>query len=976
MESSTSSTTLNLSSSSSQTLRSPHKNSLSSELFINAEISNKLHLHSTTRRIFIGPKPINWSYKKKSFFFPKSIYAEPFKIVKKKPAQSDRNCLPSSNVIISKREKRVTFIASRDSIGPTNLSSLDYYEIISKSRRSSVEIVTDSKFLVSEPQDLESGPSGENKTSEIYYTPTENLNTNPISPPNTKHVQTYFPSPLKLEGNEPGTSRVPFSDVNNDVNSKASERFYTPTDNNVTTSEEFYTPTDIVTTNPTTESRNVFDEQIDQESDNINHETIPSTDENSEINNGDKPKYVRFSESTATTKPSSTVIKQGPMLVRINFEEESKEHLVDYLSNHFTESSNWKELMVKLKPGGIELCGSKNKIIESIRFTSTTKLSLFSSSDYTISISQPTKDYIKNFILNPKTISLSIQWYQAIYKLFPESVNKPIPCTLDVIIPDLDVKLRIPLCDNNNEEGSGCNHEDNEGSTLLNISAEKVMNVVLNELSEITEWDDVLSKWVKSNHLRLCWKRYGKLEWIDLKENGDVWNDILNCPQFIEQTHQLQLRPIEHYPTTIKLRDGTKLTEPPPIEGYLIKITNNKSQNKKSKKLYFTSQNNYLFFLNPLKASPPPPPNVSTVTTDGDGIQFCDNTQQHPLIYAVSPYIQDKIVGDNDTFMKSDMKRKVKQILHANGFIDLTEIAEIKCLKNDGKTEEDLEENLNEEVEGEGCLFKLFLKNGGIVSLKAYSKQTRKEWVNHLNDLANYWKDRLKQDVRIKVDNIKINQSIYLENKNNDELHNHNWENFKSYADPFIWNWCILDGCRGITKSGLLYHKRHKRQPFQIYHHVLTRGHFVYFNQHMRSTLTGCVLSRSYYKRKGCINLRDCYVYSGSSITEHEYYKSNLPQEQSIAKSYSQGPLAKLYGDGMISYDDYKETSFVIWKGRRKYYFNNDGMKISMEKIIKYDIPGDFWIFRAKNRIEREEWVWALNVEIERLYEEENDEIK
>lgn len=68
--------------------------------------------------------------------------------------------------------------------------------------------------------------------------------------------------------------------------------------------------------------------------------------------------------------------------------------------------------------------------------------------------------------------------------------------------------------------------------------------------------------------------------------------------------------------------------------------------------------------------------------------------------------------------MKSDMKRKVKQILHANGFVDLTEIVEIKCLKNDGKTEEDLEENLDEVVEGEGCLFKLLLKNGGVVSLK------------------------------------------------------------------------------------------------------------------------------------------------------------------------------------------------------------------------------------------------------------------
>ncbi|GES72911.1 PH domain protein [Rhizophagus clarus] len=966
MEASTS-TTFNSSSSSSQTqtLRLPHKNLFSSELFINAEISNKLHLHSTTRRIFIGPRPINWSYKKKSFFFSKSIYAEPLKIIKKnKFSQSGRNSLTSSNGIINKRERQVTFIASRDSIGPTNLSSLDYYEIISKSR-SSVEIVTDSKFLVSEPQDLESGPSGGSKTSEIYYTPTEdlntnpislpnikygqtyfpslelegnkpgtyytptenlntnpisppnikrgqtyfpslefegnepgtyytpteNLNTNPISPPNIKRGQTYFPS-LKFEENEPGTSHVLLSDVNSDVNSKVSERFYTPI----------------------TESHNVLDEQTDQESDNENHETFPPVDENSEVNNGNKPKYVRFSESTATTKPSNTIIKQNSMLVRIYFEKESGEHLVEYLRDYDTKSYDWKELMVKLKPGGIEFYENKNKLVDRIYFTSTTKLSLFSSSDYTILITQPAKHYVKGFILNPRTISLSIQWYQTIYKLFPESVNKPIPCSLDVIIPDLDVKLRIPLCDNNNEEGGGCNNEDNKVFTLSNVRAEEVINVVLNELSEITEWDDVLNKWVKSSNLRLCWKSYEKLEWINLKENGYIWNDLLNSPQFVEQAHQLQLRPIEHYPTTVKLSDGTKLTEPPPIEGYLIKMTNNKSQNNKSRKYYFTSQNNYLFFLNPLKASPPPPPNVSTVTNEDDGIQLCDNAQQHPLIYAVSPYIQDKIVGNNDTFMKSDMKRKAKQILHATGFIDLIEIVEIKCLKNDGKIEENLEENLDDEVEGEGCLFQLLLKNGGIVSLKAYSKQTRKEWVKHLNELANYWKARLKQDVRIRIDNIKTNQSIYRENKNNNELRDHNWENFKSYADPVIWNGCILDGCRGITKSGLLYHRK------------------------------------------------------------HDMYQTEVITNQSIAKSYSEGPLAKLYGDGMISYDDYKETSFVIWKSKRKYYFSNDGMKVNMEKIIKYGIPGDFWIFRTRNRIEREEWVWALNVEIERLCEEENND--
>ena len=130
-----------------------------------------------------------------------------------------------------------------------------------------------------------------------------------------------------------------------------------------------------------------------------------------------------------------------------------------------------------------------------------------------------------------------------------------------------------------------------------------------------------------------------------------------------------------------------------------------------------------MFFINPLKTSPPPPPNVSTTTTEEyeeDGIRLCDNTQQNPLIYAVSPYIQDKIVGENNTFMKSDIKRRVKQIYYAKGFIDLINVVEIKCLKSDGKTEENIEENLGDEEvnDGKGSLFQLLMKNNRVVSLK------------------------------------------------------------------------------------------------------------------------------------------------------------------------------------------------------------------------------------------------------------------
>ncbi len=94
------------------------------------------HLHSTTRRIFIGPTPTNWSYKKKSFFFSKSNYAKTRQINQdQQPTQQNRDSLILANGTVSKREKQKNFVAKRDSTGPTNLSSLDYNEIISKSQR-------------------------------------------------------------------------------------------------------------------------------------------------------------------------------------------------------------------------------------------------------------------------------------------------------------------------------------------------------------------------------------------------------------------------------------------------------------------------------------------------------------------------------------------------------------------------------------------------------------------------------------------------------------------------------------------------------------------------------------------------------------------------------------------------------------------------------------------------------------------------
>src|SRR4051794_30907358 len=147
-------------------------------------------------------------------------------------------------------------------------------------------------------------------------------------------------------------------------------------------------------------------------------------------------------------------------------------------------------------------------------------MSLFSAIDYTITIKQQTGYGMKVVVMNPKTIEKSIEWYRVLHNTLGEPFVKPMPSICEVYVPDLDVHVRIPL---------------EKCSQAHQITAEDITKLVLDELSGEPEWDDVLHKWLKSCDLRLCWKRYDRLEWIVWEKNeGEIRNDLLACPQFIE----------------------------------------------------------------------------------------------------------------------------------------------------------------------------------------------------------------------------------------------------------------------------------------------------------------------------------------------------------------------------------------------------------------------------------------------------------
>ncbi|RIB14956.1 Pleckstrin homology domain-containing protein [Gigaspora rosea] len=862
-----------------------------------------LHLHSTSRRVFIGPTPANWNYKKTSLWFSKSEKA-----------------------VHHGTRRRKTFRAESDVVGPNNMTSLYYNASDDQSEKPNM--ITDAPFLVEEPQDVEELEITESDVDcptmsrEVFYTPSENMKNYPVTPPHNPRV----------------------------LNSKSHHSLTLPLHLHPTLS----------VVNSTLEED---DSQHDDASiSSINLSNIPINydeinDPNFDANNADVNSDAGYFDLPVYS--AGTIIKEDCILIRIERVYHSgvpRMYNESTSRKYFTNSSGWREYNVKLKPDRIEFYKNKKKAVDQLIFSYSTRLSLYSPVDYTLALSTPNDDGMKVFIFRLKTYSLSVGWYRALYNLLTEPSVKPLPSVCDVVVPDLDVRVQIPLKD---------------VRQAFKITAEEITKTVLDELSGINEWEDVLNEWLQNSDMRLCWKRYDRIEWIVWEKNDDDEkdrSDLLACPQFIEGTHQLQLRCTEHYPTSVTLPDETKLQEPPPVEGYLIRVTNEKGRKNRSKRLYFSSHDYYLFFLKPFIASPPPPPSSSLEAGSGScsGSMEDDKTNhKRPLIYAVSPHAQGPQYVD--AFLKANSKRRIKQIINAYGFINLIDVKEVRPLTDDNgedACENDHAEDQSKELksEGKGCPFELVMMNGMSIVLEAYSKTTMKEWVNCLDALIKYWKARVADDVKIQISTFKINQfNNYDDNSASigDGIRG-NWDNFRSYANPTIWHWCILNGCRGITKSGLLYQKFHYYGTFNNYYHVLTRGYLIFYRLYSWST-TGRKLHRCYHRRKGIINLLDCYVYSGQ-ITDHDLsYSRNLNRVSTEMQNFP-----RIYSDGMCCFDDDDECTFVVWQGNKHVIKRSGAIGVEFRKKATLDAVGKVWIFRARNRSEREEWVCALNVEIER----------
>ena len=486
----------------------------------------------------------------------------------------------------------------------------------------------------------------------------------------------------------------------------------------------------------------------------------------------------------------------------------------------------------------------------------------------------------------------------------------------------------------------------------------------------------------------------------------------------MQNTHDLELRPKHHYPTTAHCNKGVLHQEPPPVEGFLIRLTSQKGLHQRMgktffKRLYYYTQNQFIMFNRPAKATPPHPPRLATI--GGSNIPSSHEiVEKTPMTYDIEPFrTQDGQVtwlrsGNVDTIKRHDVeaheeaRRNVANMSEADGYINMCRIRKVRKIKwgavpaddnMDVGSEEDVD--FHEDVADSGRedgstgeiddnrVFELVLDNGLIIRLQAYSKDTRTEWMKRLSSLVKYWKLRVDAD----VDTFKNVRRTNLSRLNIDEemeailgQFGRKWEVSRSEASPELYHMCGIASCRSITMSGLLYRKPRRRSTFHRCSVILSGGKLLIFQATLRKR-TGEQVRHIHQERMEVLDLRDCYVYSGLVVEDDLLYQNRTFDANKAGGGM--GSLPRVYReDGWTSQDGEVMTCFVIWRNEKRGWFRTQGKLVSggekeegtrskIRRVPRLGVPGKGMVFKCRSRAERDHWVLSVGSEIERVVEQE-----
>lgn len=616
--------------------------------------------------------------------------------------------------------------------------------------------------------------------------------------------------------------------------------------------------------------------------------------------------------------------------------------------------------------------------------------------------------------LRPRTISEGVEWFTFLRGI----LGVVRPTELLVSVPDLSVNLRLedPF-KHLDQPGSANGNEDEDtiarkAAAKEQVVARQIIKDCLDMLKRSPQYSDIIEAWTNEHRIGLAWKRYDRLEWI----HGVTERKMYGSMAMI-RTHELELRPKLHYATNVETRKGRDLQEPAPVEGFLVRMTSQKGAHQRlgrrfNKKLYFHTHDQYLFFSQPSKADPPPPPKFDG--SRDDGVPKTSEIIDHiPLIYAVNPYpVKDGQITwlaasesqanklHHDANAMDEYRRKITNLSNCEGVINLCNVkkirkvhpeAKISDLPGAGDSDSEAEDDAADDVEdddesGENVYdksFEIVLKNGLLVRLQAYDKQTKKEWKRRLRALVKYWRNRHTYDMELLKDIRKQNlDQLQIDEETEAVIGQFakKWEVTKSVASAELYNMCGISCCRAIHMSGLLYRKPRLHSVFTATQCVLVPGKLLLFATTLR-TKTGRNLKHIHQDKMDVIDLNECYLYSGlltenDLLYQNQTFDSNNPGHHALPRMWMD--------DEWTSRDEDVMSCFVIWRPLNKGWFKSpkmdmdgessegsgvegSGKKARLKRVSQLGTTGRSVVFKARSRVERDRWVLAIATEIERL---------
>ena len=383
------------------------------------------------------------------------------------------------------------------------------------------------------------------------------------------------------------------------------------------------------------------------------------------------------------------------------------------------------------------------------------KVNLYSSLDKSVVLWIPASRGTNIFIMQARSASNAVEWYTFLRNI----MGWRRATELQINIPDMSVSLRISDPFNKLEASQNmaqeANDSDNEEAILKTMQEEQAIATsligrCLDQLDDSPEWADVLDSWVKDQRIGLAWKRYDRLEWVHGANERRMYGTIA-----MAKSHELELRPKSHYPTTVTTRKKHRtLTEPVPVEGFLIRLTSQRGRARRlglmfHKQLYFASHDHFLVFSRPMNSTPPPPPRLPA--SNNSAIPSAQTIgHETPATWAIDPYpltdgrINWLLEGHSrtpasrrlhDEDAADEAQRKAQNLLNCDCYINLAHVAKVRKAKVgatpadeglESGSEVDFDEEVDDSTRDDGVTnevdmnrtFEIIMKNGLIIRLQ------------------------------------------------------------------------------------------------------------------------------------------------------------------------------------------------------------------------------------------------------------------